>query len=166
MIALVPVYPVVSVWCLTSCVPCHSGHSAQTLSIFSALSGQTIMGHGDMSQAWAQTILLLFSVVQSISVHNSLGDQMPGNIVAIVTSGILSGGGAGISYKHCKHHNNHRDNAMWGLTRVWPWGQHCTITPAPAAGPGCSESILDARCNSLWCRYDECDPRQCWGQSG
>ena len=32
--------------------------------------------------------LFLFSVVYSISVGNSLGDQMPGNIVVIVTSGL------------------------------------------------------------------------------
>ena len=81
-----------------------------------------------MSQACVQTILLLFSVVQSISVHNSLGDQMPGHCDIGD-----SGGGAGISYKHCKHHNNHPDNAMWGLTMIWPWGQCYTITPAPAA---------------------------------
>ena len=107
MIALVPVYPVVRVWCLMS----QWSQRSDIINILRAQWSAHYGSWGHVTSLGTNDSVAVFGSVQSISVHNSLGDQMPGNIVGIVTSGI-SGGGAGISYKHCKHHNNHQDNAM------------------------------------------------------
>ena len=52
-------------------------------------------------------------------------------------------GGAGISYKHCKHHNNHLPTMRCeAMTMLWPWGQYLTITGRTCWWWWCSESIL------------------------
>lgn len=58
----------------------------------------------------------------------------------------VTGGGAGISYKHCKHHNNHL-MTMWceAMTMLLPWGQYPT---APADDDAVNQS---SRCKmQIW----------------
>ena len=110
-----------------------------------------------MAWPYLLQVYFLFSVVESISVGNSLGDQMPGNIVVIVTSGELrlvtnTANIITIISRQCD-------------VRPWPCSDHGDNISQSQGAPAADDDAVNqsSRCkmHPLWCRYDECDPWQC-----